>query len=114
MFEQGKEGLALTTPRSVSGVCQFLLGTSRTTEETATFDSHQKYTGTEYTTTVTLLVLSLMSPVFLIVSSPFGYLSVSIALASSALCGAVAWLSWKNRSNLTIPSLIEAPYARSK
>jgi hypothetical protein len=94
-------------------VYRFLPGTSRTTEEIAMFDLHQKSTGTQYTTTVALLALGLSSPVLLIASHPFGYASVSMALASSALCGIFAWLAWKNHSQLTIPSL-ERPFARSK
>jgi hypothetical protein len=69
-------------------------------------DSHRKSTGTEYTRTVALLVLAfLFSPAILIVSGQFGYWPVSLALASSALCVALAWVNWTRYSQLTIPSL---------
>ena len=78
------------------------------------FDSHQKSTGTQYTTTVALLIVAfIFSPVILIVSRPFGYVSVSLALACSVLCVAFAWVSWRKYSQLTIPS-IETPNPRSR
>lgn len=78
------------------------------------FDSHQKSTGTQYTMTVALLIVAfIFSPAVLILSRPFGYVSVSLALACSALCVAFAWVNWRKYSQLTIPSL-ETPHARSK
>jgi hypothetical protein len=69
-------------------------------------DSQRKSTGTEYTTTVALLVLAfIFSPAILIVSGQFGYWSVSLALACSALCVALAWVNWTKYSRLTIPTL---------
>ena len=98
---------------TVLAVCRFRFAASRITGEVAMVDLHQKLTGTQYTATVALLALGLLSPVLLIVSLPFGYISVSLAVAFSALCAASAWLSWNKYSQLTIPSL-ETPYARSK
>jgi hypothetical protein len=49
----------------------------------------------------------------LILSRPVGYVSVSLAIACSALCVAISWVSWKWYSQLTIPS-IEAPHARAE
>ena len=78
------------------------------------FDSHQKSTGTQYTATVALLIVAcIFSPAVLIVSHPFGYVSVSLALSCSALCVAFAWINWKKYSQLTIPSL-ETPHRRLK
>ena len=75
-------------------------------------DSHRKSTGTQYTGTVALLAVAfIFSPAILIVSGQFGYWSVSLALACSALCVALAWVSWKKYSQLTIPSL-ETPRVR--
>ena len=74
------------------------------------FDSHQRFTGTQYTMTVALLIVAfIFSPAAVIVSRPSGYVSVSLALA----CSAFAWFNWKRYSQLTIPS-IENPHARSK
>ena len=70
------------------------------------FDSHQKSTGTAYTTTVALLVSAfIFIPAVLMLSGPLGYLSLSLALACGALCVALAWVSWTQYSQLTIPSL---------
>lgn len=78
------------------------------------FASHQKYTGTQYTMTIALLLMAFVfSPVVLLVSRPVEYLSVSLAIVCSALCAGFAWINWKKHSELTIPS-IEAPNTRSK
>jgi asparagine N-glycosylation enzyme membrane subunit Stt3 len=77
-------------------------------------DSHRKSTGTQYTTTVALLILAfIFVPAVLILSRPLGFISLWLALAASASCVAFAWVSWKRHSQLTIPSL-DTPYARSK
>lgn len=70
------------------------------------FDAGQKSTGTGYTTTATFLVLAfIFSPAILIFSRPLGYISVSLALTGSALCLALAWVSWRNLSQRSIPSI---------
>ena len=78
------------------------------------FDQNQKSTGRDCTMTVALLsVAFIFSPAVLAVSRPVGYLSVSLALACSGLCIAIAWVNWKRYSRLSIPSL-EAPGSESK
>ncbi|MFN7939647.1 MAG: hypothetical protein U0R19_40350 [Bryobacteraceae bacterium] len=73
------------------------------------FQSNEKSAGTQYTLTVTLLALAFVfSPALLVLSNQFGYLSISLAVASSTLCVALAWLNWSKYSRLTIPS-IEVP-----
>ena len=68
--------------------------------------SHQKYTGTQYTMTVALLIVAfIFSPAVLMVSRPLGYVSVSLALTCSALCVILAWVNWRKHSELTIPSI---------
>lgn len=75
-------------------------------------DPHQKPTGTRYTTTAALAVAAaVFSPVVLVLSRPFGQASISLAIAFSAVCLALAWLSWWKYSRLTIPS-IELPSPR--
>ncbi len=70
------------------------------------FASGQKSTGTEYTTTVAFLVVAfIFSPAILFFFQPLGYLSVSLAVACTALCAALAWVNWKKASQLTIPSI---------
>lgn len=70
------------------------------------FASSQKSTGTEYTRTVAFLVVAfIFSPAILFFSRPLGYLSVSLAIACSALCVALAWVNWKKSSQLSIPSI---------
>lgn len=71
------------------------------------FQASQKSTGTGYTTTVAFLLAALVfSPAVLIVSRPLGYVSVSLAVASSALCITLAWMTWKRTSQLSIPSIV--------
>jgi hypothetical protein len=70
------------------------------------FDSQQKSTGTGYTTSVALLAVALIfSPAVLIASRPFGYVSLSVAIACSTVCLALAWINWKKSSQLSIPSI---------
>ncbi len=69
------------------------------------FDS-QKSAGTGYTTTVALLTVAfIFSPAALVVLRPVGYVSVSLAIACSALCVTLAWVNWRRSSQLTIPSI---------
>ena len=78
------------------------------------FESHEKSTGTQYTLTVALLSLAFVfSPALLVLSNRFGYLPISLAVACSTLCVALAWLNWTRYSRLTIPS-IEASQPNSK
>lgn len=71
------------------------------------FDPSQKFTGTDYTVTVALLVAGLVFiPAVLFISSrPVGYLPFSLATACSVICFALAWASWRRTSRLTIPSI---------
>jgi O-antigen/teichoic acid export membrane protein len=74
--------------------------------------SHQKSTGTQNTVVVASLVCAFVfSPAVIAMSGPLGYGSASIALALCTVGLAVAWLSWKRYSQLTIPS-IEAAAVR--
>ncbi|HXP84983.1 MAG TPA: hypothetical protein VN841_09695 [Bryobacteraceae bacterium] len=78
------------------------------------FESQQKSTGTQYVITVALLAVAfIFVPAVLIVSRPFGYFGISLAIACSTLCAALAWFNWKNNTQVTIPSL-ETPLERSK
>ena len=71
------------------------------------FDSDQRSTGTQYPITVALLIVAfIFSSAVLIVSRPFGYVSVSLAIACSALCVGLARVNWKKYSELTIPSIV--------
>ena len=68
------------------------------------FDSDQKSTGTGYTTTVALLIMAfIFCPAVLVVSRPVGYVSLSLAIACSALCVILAWVNWKKSSRLSVP-----------
>ena len=63
-------------------------------------------TGTRYTTTVAFLAVGLIFiPTILMVSRPFGYLIISLALACSALCVTAAWVLWKKSSRLYVHSI---------
>jgi len=68
------------------------------------FDSVQKTTGREYTTTVAWLAIAVIFiPATFLAVRP-GYVSLSLALICSAICLTMAWISWK-KSRLTIPSI---------
>jgi hypothetical protein len=70
------------------------------------FDAQQKSTGTRYTTTVAFLVVAfIFIPAVLVISRPVGYVSISLAVACSAVCVALAWVKWKNSSQLSITSI---------
>ncbi len=70
------------------------------------FDLCQKSTGITYTTTVALIVVAFVfSPAVLIMSRPVGYLSVWLAIGCSALCVAMACVTWRKFSRLSIPSI---------
>jgi hypothetical protein len=78
------------------------------------FDPCQKSVGTDYTTTIALLIVALIFvPAVLVVSHPLGYPFPSLALACSALCVTLAWVNWRRSSQLSIPS-IATPDARAK
>jgi hypothetical protein len=78
------------------------------------FQASEKSTGTGYTTTFAFLAVAFVfSPALLIVSSPVGPVSVSLAIACSALCIILAWVNWKKSSTLTMPS-IEVPEGKTK
>lgn len=78
------------------------------------FDTQQKATGTGYTTTVAFLVVAfIFIPAALMFSGHFGYVSISLAVACSALCVALAWVTWRKSSQRSIPS-IAIQQARAK
>ena len=65
----------------------------------------QKSMGSGYTTTVAYLAVAfIFSPAVLAVSRPVGYISVSLAIACSAVCIALAWVNWRKSSQLSIAS----------
>jgi len=69
--------------------------------------AQQKSTGSGYTTTVAFLVVAfLLIPAVLVISRPLGYVSISLAVAFSALCVALAWFNWKRLSQLSIPPIM--------
>ena len=70
------------------------------------FDPPLKSTGREYTTTIALLAVAfIFIPAVVVAERLFGYLSLSLALAGSALCVTLAWVHWKRSSQLTMPSI---------
>jgi hypothetical protein len=74
------------------------------------FDSHQKTTGTGYTSTVTLLALAFVFiPGALMISRPVGQEMISLGAALSVLCAIFAWANWKKSSQLTMPSIQTQP-----
>jgi hypothetical protein len=78
------------------------------------FDTQQKSTGTGYTTTVAFLVVAfIFIPAALMFYGHYGYVSISLTIAGTALCVGLAWMNWKRSSQLSIPT-IEIQEARAK
>lgn len=78
------------------------------------FDTQQKSTGTGYTTTVAFLVVAfIFIPAALMFWGHYGYVSISLTIAASALCVGLAWMTWRRSSQLSIPT-ISIPDARAK
>ncbi len=70
------------------------------------FDAQQNSTGTGYTATAALLFLAFVFiPVILMVSRPFGYFALALAIGCSALCAISAWTLSKKSSRRSIPSI---------
>jgi hypothetical protein len=66
----------------------------------------QKSSGGGYTTTVAYLAVALIfSPAVLVVSRPVGYFTLSLAVAISAICLALAWVNWKKSAQPSVPSI---------
>lgn len=69
-------------------------------------DAQQKSTGTGYTATAALLAVAfIFVPALLIVSRPFGYFALSLAIGCSALCATLAWILWRKTSRRSILSI---------
>ncbi len=78
------------------------------------FNLLKKSTGTGYTATVGFLVVAfVVIPAIILVSRPASQLPLFRAVACSAMCVSLAWISWKKASRLFIPS-IAAPGRRVK
>jgi hypothetical protein len=68
----------------------------------------QKSTGSGAMTIAYLLVAFIFSPVLLVVWRPLGYTSVSLAIACSAFCGAMALAKWMRSRDLCRPLMAGA------
>lgn len=78
------------------------------------FEPHKNDTGTRDSRTVALLVVAFVfSPAALVLSRPLGYISVSLAVACTALCLVLAWVNWARNSRVSIASL-ETPRTGGK
>lgn len=65
---------------------------------------------TKYTATVAFLLMGfIVSPVVLFASRSLDYTSVSLAVASSALCAGIAWYQWKWHTEVAVPSITKRP-----
>lgn len=70
------------------------------------FDSTQRSPATGYTTAIAFLVVGLiLGPAILLISSPLGYLSISLASVCTISCVALAWVNWKRSSQLSKPAI---------
>jgi predicted membrane channel-forming protein YqfA (hemolysin III family) len=72
----------------------------------------QKSTGAGAMTIAYLLVAFIFSPALLVVWRPLGYTSVSLVIACSAFCIAMAWAKWKKSRDLSRPSIEGARVAK--
>jgi hypothetical protein len=70
------------------------------------FDAHQTSARTGHTTTVAFLAVAfIFSPAILVISRPLGYVSISMAIACSVVCVALAWVNWKRSSPPSRPAI---------
>lgn len=70
------------------------------------FDTSERSTGTQYTTTVALLVMGcVFTPAVLLLSRPVEALTIWVAVGCSAVYLLSSRLSWTRYSRLTIPSI---------
>ena len=77
------------------------------------FDTQMKSTGRQYTITFAWLAMAgIFIPAVALVVRP-GYVGLSLAGIGVLACVALAWISWKKSSRLTIPS-ISTPVGGSK
>lgn len=77
-------------------------------------DTQRRSTGTQYTTTVALLLMAfVLSPAILIASRPFGFFNCFLALLGTATCATLAWFNWTKFSEVTILS-IASRYLRAR
>ena len=66
----------------------------------------QKSSGGGYTTTVAYLAVALIfSPAILVISRPVGYFTVSLAIAISTICLALAWVNWRKSAQPSVTSI---------
>lgn len=67
--------------------------------------------GTVQTTAIAFLAVAfIFIPAVLVVSRSFGYVSLSLGIGCSAMCGAFAWANWRKYSRLTAASLSTRRY----
>lgn len=70
------------------------------------FSAIQKSTGTCYTTTAAFLILALVfCPALIVLFRPIGDAGILGLVSVAAACLALAWLSWRRFSRLTMPTL---------
>jgi len=70
------------------------------------FEYGQKATGAGYTKTASLVAVAFVfCPALLLASRPVEYVSLSLAIACSALCLMLAWIDWKKSSRARGASL---------
>lgn len=68
--------------------------------------ANENPSGTNYTATAALLIVAfIFIPAVLIVSRPFGDVSLAAAIACSAICVGLARINWMKFSRLSIASI---------
>jgi len=70
------------------------------------FESGQKSVGAAYTKTAAFLIVGLVFvPAALMFFDNFGPVAIGLTIVASVACLAMAWRSWQNSSQLSIPSI---------
>lgn len=78
------------------------------------FDAQQRVTGRQYTITFAwLAIAAIFIPAVVFLARP-GYIGLSLAGIGIIACAALAWISWKRSSRLTIPSIAASPGASNE
>jgi hypothetical protein len=77
------------------------------------FDSDQKSQGTRYTAAVALFTMAfIFCPAVFVASRPFGYVSLLLVMACSALYATLTWMSWRQSSSFFIPLPVQGRKAK--
>ena len=77
------------------------------------FDSETKYAGRHYTTTIAWIAVAVVFIPAMIFALRPNYLTLCLAFIGSAICLAMAWVSWRKSSRLETAAIAAQQAARN-